>query len=416
MPARLGFPLALVVALFALAARAGTLVINLNTTEPAPRAAWQATIAAFERDNPDVRVQLNVYDHESYKQSIRNWLTGVPPDVVFWFAGNRMRQLAAPGLLDDLSGLYSADVRASMHASALDLVSMDGRAYGVPYTYYPIGLFYRRDLLASVGVGPPRDWSDLVAACEKLKAAGIEPFAIGTKDLWPSAAWFDYIDLRLNGLAFHIQLAQGRVSFVDRRVRDVFARWRELVDRGCFSRDHVSMTWQESQALLYRGEAAMMLIGNFIVPNFPPDIRDRIDLVRFPALRADIGDFEEAPMNTVHVPSRARNKVDGRRFVAYVLRTEVQEALNKAMLQIPVNLRASTANDRFLSRGRELLARADGLAQYLDRDANEDLANIAMRGLQEFMVYPERLDAILETIERARSRIAGSPAGAAAVQ
>jgi multiple sugar transport system substrate-binding protein len=130
-------------------------------------------------------------------------------------------------------------------------------------------------------------------------------------------------------------------------------------------------------------------------------------------LSANVGDFAEAPMNTVHVPSRARNKDDARRFAAYVLRADIQEALNKSMLQIPVNLRAATANDRFLQRGRELLARAEGLAQYFDRDANEDLANVAMKGFQEFMVYPERLDAILESIERARTRIHGAPTGAA---
>ena len=72
------------------------------------------------------------------------------------------------------------------------------------------------------------------------------------------------------------------------------------------------------------------------------------------------------------------------------------------------NLRAAVADDRFIARGRDLLARADGLAQYFDRDTSEDLANIAMKGFQEFMIYPERLDAILATIERARVRIYGA--------
>jgi multiple sugar transport system substrate-binding protein len=83
---------------------AGTLVINLNSAEPAPRAAWETALSRFQRENPDIRVQLNLYDHESYKRSIRNWLTGVPPDVVFWFAGNRMRQFVTPALLEDVSG------------------------------------------------------------------------------------------------------------------------------------------------------------------------------------------------------------------------------------------------------------------------------------------------------------------------
>jgi multiple sugar transport system substrate-binding protein len=77
------------------------------------------------------------------------------------------------------------------------------------------------------------------------------------------------------------------------------------------------------------------------------------------------------------------------------------------MLQIPVNRQAAVADDRFIRQGRELLDRADGLAQYFDRDTSEDLANVAMKGFQEFMLKPDRLDSILETIERARARIYG---------
>jgi multiple sugar transport system substrate-binding protein len=409
--------LLLAVASLAWPALAGTLVVNANTADPAPRAAWEELAARFQAENPDVELRLNIYDAESYKKSIRNWLTSAPPDVVYWNAGYRMRQFVIPGLLEDVSDLYTPAVKASIHASALDLVSVAGKQYGVPYTYYPIGFFYRRDLLQSAEVGDfPRTWDGLVAACVKLKAKGIEIFAIGTRDLWPAAAWFDYIDLRVNGLEFHLDLMRGAIPYTDPRVARVFEYWRVLVSTGCFSRNHSSSSWQESQALVYTGKAAMMLIGNFIVPNFPADIRDRMEFAPFPAIRPEIGRFEEAPVNTLHIPARARNKEDARRFLAYVLRPDVQEALNKATLQIPVNLRAAVAPDRFLAQGRDLLAKADGLAQYFDRDTSEDLASIAMKGFQEFMMYPDRLDSVLATIERARQRIYGSAPGATATK
>ena len=393
---------------------AGTLVVNANTTDPAPLAAWRATVRDFESEHPDIRVQFNVYDHESYKKVIRNWLTSAPPDVVFWFAGHRMRQFAAPGLLDDVSDLFTPQTRATMHRSALDLVTLDGRQYGVPYQHYQVGFYLRRDVLAAAGLPePPRTWADLVDACERLKARNVEPFAIGTRDLWPAAAWFDYLDLRQNGLAFHAELMQGRIAYTDPRVRRVFARWRELVDRGCFSRDHASSSWQESQALLYNGKAAMMLIGNYIVANFPPNLLERMDFAPFPVIDSAVGRYEDAPMNTIHIPARARNKADARKFLAFVLRADVQEALNRTMLQIPVNTGAGLANDRFLRQGRELLRNADGLAQFFDRDTSDDLATVAMKGFQEFMLKPDRLDPILETIERARARIYGAPAAAA---
>jgi multiple sugar transport system substrate-binding protein len=392
--------------------RAGTLVVNANASDPAPRAAWQAVVDRFAKENPDVKVELNVYDHESYKKAIRNWLTGSPPDVVFWFAGERMRQLSRPGLLTDVSDLFTREAKAELHPSALELVSDRGRQYGVPYTSYQLGLYYRRDLLENAGVAEPRTWSDLLLACEKLAARGIEPIAIGTRDLWPAAAWFDYLDLRINGLAFHTSLMEGRVAYTDPRVRAVFQKWRELLARNCFSANHASASWQESQALMYQGKSAMMLIGNYIVPNFPAAVRERMEFARFPVVNPEVADYEEAPMNTLHIPARAANKTDARKFLAFVMRADVQEHINRATLTIPVNTKAQVADDRFLVQGRALLHGAAGLSQFFDRDTNEDLALVAMKGFQEFMLNPQRLDAVLAGIERARMRIYG-PATAA---
>ena len=386
-------------------ARGRALEINANASDPAPRAAWSALVEGFRRENPDLDVRFNVYDHESYKKSLRNWLTGGAPDVVFWFAGERMRSFVRAGLFEDVSDLYTPAVAASLRPGAQALMSARGRAWGVPYAYYHIGLFYRRDLLDAAGLAPPRQWRELLALCETLRGAGLEPFAIGTRDLWPAAAWFDYIDLRLNGHAFHIELMAGRVPYTDRRVRAVFATWRELIDRGCFAENHASMSWQESQALLYQGRSAMMLIGNYIVPNFPAALRERMEFARFPTIDPAIGRFEDAPMNSIHIPARARNKVDARRFLAYVLRAEVQEALNRQLMLIPVNAAAAVADDRFLRAGAALLAEAERLAQYYDRDTSEDLATVAMKGFQEFMLRPERLEQVLQAIERARLRI-----------
>ncbi|HEU0200751.1 MAG TPA: extracellular solute-binding protein [Burkholderiaceae bacterium] len=399
---RIRWLVGLVAAAIAGTAPARTLVINANTSDPAPRAAWEAVVQRFQREFPDVQVRLNVYDHESYKKAIRNWLTGAPPDVVFWFAGNRMRQFIEPGLLADVSGLYTDKVKGALHRSALELVTHEGRQYGVPYTYYPVGLYFRRDLIE-----PPRTWDELLALCARLAAQGIEPIAIGTKELWTTAAWFDYINLRLNGYDFHMQLMRGRVPYTDRRVRDVFASWRQLIDRGCFSRNHASSTWQESQALMYQGKSAMMLIGHYLVAQIPANVRARMDFAAFPQMRTGVGRFEEAPVNSLHIPARARNREDALRFLAFVLRADVQEEINRVTLQIPVNLHASAADDRFLSKGQVHLAQAERLSQFFDRDTSEDLAQVAMKGFQEFMLHPERLDTILETIEQARKRIYG---------
>jgi multiple sugar transport system substrate-binding protein len=400
----LGIALLWLGAVHSLAAR--TLVINANTSDPAPRAAWEGAVAQFRSENPGLEVKLNIFDHESYKQALRNWLTSAPPDVVMWFVGQRMRDLVSLGLLEDVSELFTPEVKASFHGAAVDYVSVGGQQYGVPFTQYHWGVYLRRDILGRAGLREaPRDWTEFLRACEKLRAGGVHPIAIGSKDLWPTAGWFDYLNLRVNGYAFHASLLNGEVPYTDARVRAVFDKWRELLDRDCFMQGHAAMSWQESQALLYQGRAAMMLMGNFIVANFPPEVRDQMDFARFPTIDPGIGRYENAPMNSLHVPARATNKEDAKRFLAFVLRPDVQEEINRRTLQIPTNLKAAVADDRFLKMGRDLLHGADGLAQFFDRDTSEALARVAMRGFQEFMLRPDRLDDILQRIEQERRRI-----------
>jgi len=395
------------IALAPLPAGAGTIVFNADTSDPQPRAAFEWVVKSFQAANPDVTVTFNVYDHESYKQSIRNWLTSAPPDVVLWYSGTRMRQFSAPGLLADVSDLWTDKEKAAFGGS-VETVTDNGKQYGVPYSYYQWGLFYRKDILDKAGVTSLATWQDLLTACDKLKAAGIEPIDIGTKELWPTAGWFDYIDLRTNGFEFHKKLTDGKVSWEDPKVKSVFAKWRELIDKKCFVKNHTSLAWQESQSLLYQGKSAMMLIGNFITQGFPPEIYDKMAFTPFPQIVAGVEDAEEAPMESINIPAHAKNIADAKKLLAYMMRPDVQEQVNKIEKQIPANHEASPPDDRFLKAGYELLSRAKYITQFLDRDTSEDLATVAMKGFQEFMVKPDRIDSVLANIERARKRIYGS--------
>lgn len=399
---------ALAAGLLAAPALAGTLVFNTDTSDPQPKAAFEAAVKQFEAENPGVTVQMNVYDHESYKSSIRNWLTSAPPDVALWYSGARMRQFVTPGLLEDVSALFTPEARGQFAPKVLDTVTVDGKQWGVPYSYYQWGLFARTDLLKKAGVGEIKTWDDLLGACDKLRAAGIEPVDLGSKDLWPTAGWFDYIDLRLNGYEFHTQLTEGRVSWQDPKVRAVFAHWKQLLDHQCFIKNHTSLSWQESQSLMYQGKAGMMLIGNYFTQGMPADAAANIGFMTFPTIAPGVAQAEEAPIESINIPAGAKNKADAMKLLAFMMRADVQASVNKTLRQLPTNTQAQVSDDRFLKAGAAQLDAAAHLTQFLDRDTSEDLATVAMKGFQEFMVKPDRLDAVLATIERARKRIYAS--------
>ncbi len=404
-PFRLAGCIALALAAAPAAARADSITVNADTSDAQPKAAFQETVKRFEAANPGTQVTLTVFDHESYKQSIRNWLTSAPPDVVLWYTGTRMRQFVDSGLLADVSPLWTDPMKQAFGKTAFDLVTDGGKQYAVPYTQYHWGIYYRSDLFKKAGVGPIANWDDMLGACDKLRAIGVAPISLGSKDLWPTAGWFDYLDLRTNGYESHMQLASGKMSYLDPKVRSVFAHWKQLLDHECFVANHTELSMQESQSVLFQGRAAMMLVGNFITANFTPEVEPLMQFQAFPTITPGIAPAEDAPMDAVSIPNGAKNKEGAMKFLAFMMLPDTQTMINKYEKQIPASGQAQVIDDRFLAQGRKLLEAAPEHAQFFDRDTNEALATLAMKKFQEFMVQPARLDHILADMDRARMRI-----------
>jgi multiple sugar transport system substrate-binding protein len=311
-------------------AQAGELVLNTDQSDPAPKAAFEALVKGFEAENPDIKVKLNTFDHEGYKTSIRNFLSAGAPDLVTWYAGNRMAPFVNAGLFDDVSDVWAKEGLAEKLKSADASMTINGKKWGVPYTYYQWGIYYRKDVFAKLGITEPKSWKELVDACAKLKAAKITPFAIGTKQSWPTGGWFDYLDLRVNGYEFHMELTAGKVPYTDKRVAAVFDKWDELVKPGYFLANHPSFLWQEALAPFVKGEAAMYLIGNFgVAPMKEAGLKEeQIGFMSFPPITPGVARAEDAPTDTIHIPAKAKNKADARKFLAYIAKASTQTKVN----------------------------------------------------------------------------------------
>jgi multiple sugar transport system substrate-binding protein len=379
------------------------LVINSNLSDPAPKAAFNDVVDQFRAEYPDIEVTLNEFEHESYKTAIRNFLATDAPDIALWFAGNRMKFFVDEGLFLDVSDVWEENGLDDAMASSMSALTVDGRQYGVPFSYYQWGIYYRTDLFAQVGAEVPETWDEFLAVCEALKNDGITPITIGTKYLWTAAGWFDYLNLRVNGIEYHMDLMAGEASYLDPELSEVFDVWQNLLDSGYFLENHATYSWQEAQAPLINGTAAMYLIGNFIVPDLASaGVVDNIGFFQFPEIVPGVGVYEDAPTDTYHIPALAENVEEAKLFLEFVSRPDIQTQMTAAIGTLAPNRYADPPTDRFTALGFAMLAEADGLAQFYDRDTDPEMASAGMEGFQEFMVNPDRLDAILERVDAER--------------
>jgi len=390
---------------------AGTLTVFSDMSNPAPRAVIESLVKEFDGMHPELDVELTVIDREAYKTQIRNFLTANPPDVANWYAGNRMRPYVEGGLFADVSDLWDDPEIADNLSSTKSALTMNGKQWGVPYTYYQWGVYYRKDIYEEFGLDEPATWEEMKSNCQTLLDNGVKCFTIGTKFLWTAAGWFDYLNLRTNGYDFHMQLTAGEVPWTDDRVRATFANWRELIDMGAYVDNHTAYSWQEALPFMVNGDAAAYLMGNFAVAPLQEAglSNDQLDYYQFPPITPGIALAEDAPTDTFHIPANADNKEAARAFLKFVVSKDVQTRINSAegLGQLPVHANAEVGESKFLKEGFEVLSEnaSGGVAQFFDRDAPAEMAKIAMEGFQQFMVQPDQLDNILGRLEKARQRI-----------
>ncbi len=105
------------------------------------------------------------------------------PDVAMFHADSRLEQFAS--LVTTLDKKVT-DVKAQFTPSSLAAVSSPAKVGGelklLPLTAQGIGIYYNKALFKKAGLNPdkaPKSSAEFLAACEKLKAAGIVPIVTG---------------------------------------------------------------------------------------------------------------------------------------------------------------------------------------------------------------------------------------------
>ncbi|MGF6530104.1 MULTISPECIES: ABC transporter substrate-binding protein [Paraburkholderia] len=371
------------------------------------RAVWQDAFDQFKKANPDVDLKVTYVGEEAYKVQMSGWLATDPPDVLSWHNGERMAYFAKRGLLDDLTADWQKDGWNQTYAAVKPPSTYAGKQYAAPLGYDSYGFFYRKDLFQKAGIaGEPKTWDEFLADCKKLKDAGIAPIAVPAKDSWTLAAWFDYLDLRINGYAFHEQLMAGEIPYTDARVRKVYATWKTLIDDKYFVDNALSYDVDSVSPLLVNGQAAMMLMGTFFSAGLPEATRDKMGYFRFPVIDASVPMAEDGPVNILMIPAKASNKKDAHRLLAFMAQPQINGELAKGWGQLPSNNQAPEPQDPISKIGFQILSSTPGgVAQFYDRDMTKEMADEGMKGMQQFYSDPSQIDAVLNHLEQFRQRI-----------
>ena len=232
------------------------------------QAGLDAVEAAFAAEHPEYNITWeNVMYNQGtdYFPQLQTALaSGDQPEIMM---GN-------PGLYPDLvENGYVADLSDNAVIAGLGLpkgdlgdVSADGKIYGFPIDFKTWGVFYNKKIFNDLGIAEPTTYTELLAACQKIADAGIDPWAHAFGDavfgdiemrnyIWTKAQAAGDVDL-------FAKLMSGEAKLTDYPYfTEGLDKWAQ---RLAWMRDDAMVNTQNAALEVFTsGQAAMMYFGSW---------------------------------------------------------------------------------------------------------------------------------------------------------
>ncbi|MFF4553934.1 ABC transporter substrate-binding protein [Streptomyces sp. NPDC001422] len=386
----------------------GAVTLQSNLSAPQAKAAMEDLAAAYGKKGA-ARLSLNTVAAETFRTQLPTYLTSAnPPDVYTWYPGSVADAYAKKHLLLDLDEVWnSPDLKRYSKALHSLCTGSEGKKVFVPTTYYWWGMFYRKSNFAKWGVQEPTTWDEFLDLCDKLKSKGVDPIGLGAggNTAWVASAWFDYLNIRINGAQYHRQLLAGQHRFDDPEVHKVFDRWRQVLPY--FDPDGTAVAFQDATTSLLNGRSGMMLIGTFFADAAPKDALDDIDFFRFPVIDPKIPLAEEAPTDGYFASARTGRHDQVTDLMRYLAGVEAQEIYIKGSsgTVLPCHPDAKDAGTPLVRKGRQHIEAATEITQFFNRDSSDALQPTADTALTKFLAKPKSVDGILTDWQREAEKI-----------
>ena len=258
---------------------------------------YEETARQFEALRPGVTVK--VYGDPRITDKVRvRIIDGDLPDATL------PRDLLIPALvragklrdltpwLDGPNWEGDAKWRDTFLPGALDSWIVDGKPYGLPFTYACWTIFYNRSLFRANGWTEPRTWDEFFALCEKIKATGIAPLSL-------TGIYWKYPNAFLRSAFFNLggQDAWDAVgnlrpgAYADPR----YARAAGVIQR--IAQDYTLRGWEgathtSAQLAFLEGRAAMTVSGSWMIHEMEGKIPADFDVgvMNFPVFPDGVGE------------------------------------------------------------------------------------------------------------------------------
>lgn len=291
-----------------------TITVACQPAKSAPkeRQAWDDDVAAFMKAHPGVTVkstdQQPCFDPKTFGPK----LAGGQMETVFVVPVTNYDDVISQGQALDVTA-YTGEIKNwnDLRPDVRDLVTRDGKVYGVPNVHYGVGLVYNRKLFAQAGLdpdSPPTTWAEVREAARKIAALGPGHIGYGEYSGGNTGGW--HFTQAIYGRGGAVLTPDGKkAAFNSPEGRAVLQTLHDMrwVDNSMGNK--LLVGWESLMMAMGSGKVGMMLgapdVVTDVVNKFKGNVAD-YGITGFPEAKASLSGGEAFMINPRATPAEAR--------------------------------------------------------------------------------------------------------------
>ncbi|MFG1616661.1 ABC transporter substrate-binding protein [Nonomuraea wenchangensis] len=281
-------------------------------TAPNDRKAWDEDVAAFMKAHPGVTVkstdQQPCFDPKTFGPK----LAGGQMETVFVVPMTNYDDVIAQGQALDITQ-YTGSVKNwnDLRADHRELLTKDGKVYGVPNVHYSVGLVYNRALFTKAGLDPntpPKTWAEVREAAKKIAGLGAGYVGYGEYSGGNTGGW--HFTQALYGRGGSVLTDDGKkAAFNSPEGKAVLQTLHDMrwVDNSMGSK--LLVGWESLMMAMGSGKVGMMLGAPDVVTDVVTKFKGNVDdygITGFPEAKASLSGGEAYMINPKATPEQAK--------------------------------------------------------------------------------------------------------------
>lgn len=262
---------------------------DLTATDDLITKGYKEVVDRFNAADNGYTCQVITTNLEEYDAKMAALIaSGQTPDVWICNPGPNMDVYVNADLCMDLTGILDANPewRDSFSGGIFERLTYDGKIMAIPTNFAAACCFYNTEMFEKAGVEVPTNFAELLAACEKLQAAGFQPITCSAGTAWCLSMVAGYLCDRCGGPDNLVAVSEGASTW---STEPSYANaGNKLVELSkYFQKTAASDTNDECVAQFYNEQAAILIQGSWVIAQINganPAFEEKCGVFQFPAV------------------------------------------------------------------------------------------------------------------------------------